>query len=38
VVSSERLAEAARQAGFVRITRASSALTDDLLQAAARAD
>ena len=38
VVSSERLAEAARQAGFVRITQASSALTDDLLQAAARAD
>ena len=38
VVSSERLAEAARQAGFVRITQASSALTDDLLQAAARDD
>ncbi|MFA6229019.1 MAG: uroporphyrinogen-III synthase [Rhodanobacter sp.] len=38
VVSSERLAEAARQAGFVRITQASSALSDDLLRAAACAD
>ena len=38
VVSSERLAEAARQAGFPHIKLAASALTDDLLQAAARAD
>jgi len=38
VVSSERLSEAARQAGFVRITLAASALVDDLLRAAACAD
>ncbi len=38
VVSSERLAQAARQAGFGRIIRASSALTGDLLRAAARDD
>ncbi|MDE1894520.1 MAG: uroporphyrinogen-III synthase [Pseudomonadota bacterium] len=38
VVSSERLAEAARQAGFVHVIQASSALGADLLRAAARAD
>lgn len=38
VVSSERLAEAARQAGFTRVVQAASALTDDLLQAAAGDD
>lgn len=38
VASSERLALAASQAGFRRIVQASSALSEDLLQAAARAD
>jgi len=36
VVSSERMAAAARNAGFARIELASSALADDLLAAAAR--
>ena len=36
VASSERLAEAARQAGFSRVAVASSALSFDLLAAAAR--
>ncbi len=36
VVSSERIATAAREAGFTRIELAASALTDDLLAAAAR--
>lgn len=36
VASSERLAQAARQAGFVRIVLADSALADDLLAASAR--
>jgi uroporphyrinogen-III synthase len=36
VVSSERLAEAARAAGFQRIVLAASALSTDLLVAAAR--
>ncbi len=36
VVSSERIAAAARNAGFARIELASSALADDLLAAAAR--
>lgn len=36
VVSSERLAAAARNAGFGRITLADSAVADDLLRAAAR--
>ena len=36
VVSSERMAAAARSAGFARIELASSALADDLLAAAAR--
>jgi len=35
VVSSERLAQAARAAGFTRICRAASALSADLLAAAA---
>ncbi|MDQ6648419.1 MAG: uroporphyrinogen-III synthase [Pseudomonadota bacterium] len=38
VVSSERLAAAAREAGFQRIVRAASALSADLLQAALDAD
>lgn len=38
VVSSERLADAARAAGFSHITRAASALAADLLVAAMRAD
>ena len=38
VVSSERLADAARAAGFSRITRAASALAADLLAAAMHAD
>jgi uroporphyrinogen-III synthase len=38
VVSSERLADVARAAGFSRITRATSALAADLLAAAMRAD
>jgi uroporphyrinogen-III synthase len=36
VVSSERLAQAAREAGFTRIEQAGSALAADLLEAAAR--
>ncbi|MBD8897397.1 uroporphyrinogen-III synthase [Rhodanobacter sp. DHG33] len=35
VVSSERLEQAAREAGFVRIVRAESALASDLIEAAA---
>jgi uroporphyrinogen-III synthase len=38
VVSSDRLASAARDAGFVRIALATSALSADLLDAAKRAD
>lgn len=38
IVSSERLAVAAREAGFRRIVRAASALSADLLQAALDAD
>lgn len=38
VVSSERLATAVRAAGFWRIVRATSALSEDLLQAAIAAD
>jgi uroporphyrinogen-III synthase len=38
IVSSERLAVAAREAGFGRIVRATSALSADLLQAALDAD